>query len=185
MLVMQADADRWDARYHDRSTGEPTPPKGFDVVGSAGPGRWLDVACGLGEQAIWAALNGFEVVAIDASPVAVRRLRDAAVENRVGDRIEARVVDLDDGLPDDLGQFDVVLCQRFRGIGIYPQLVAASVFGGTIIVTVLSRVGRGHVEIGPFHAPPGELVDAFRDLDVEIVANHESEGEATLVARRR
>lgn len=185
MLLVQADADRWDTRYQDRRTGDPSPPKGFDSVELAQSGRWLDVACGLGEQAIWAALRGYEVVALDASPVAIQRLRDAASEHGVADGIDAQVCDLDNGLPGDVGGFDVVLCQRFRGNRIYPELVRAALPGGVIIVTVLSHVGRGHVEIGPFHATPGELVDAFRDLDVEIAVNHESEGEATLIARRR
>jgi hypothetical protein len=52
-----------------------------------------------------------------------------------------------------------------------------------IVVTVLSRVGLSR-EAGSFHAAPGELIDAFRRPDVEILRSIESEGEATLVARR-
>jgi hypothetical protein len=39
-------------------------------------------------------------------------------------------------------------------------------------------------EPGPFHAPPGELIDVFRELDVDILRSLEADGEATLVARR-
>lgn len=185
MDVVQADADRWDARYAGRRTGEPMPPKGYDLVDHAVHGRALDVACGLGEQSIWAAKNGFEVVALDASPVAIERLREAAEQHRVGDRIDARTVDLDDGLPNDVGNFELVICQRFRNRDAYPQLASVTAIGGTLLVTVLSQVGRNDVEIGPFHAPPGELLEAFRDLDVDIVAHIERYGEATLVAHRR
>jgi hypothetical protein len=52
-----------------------------------------------------------------------------------------------------------------------------------MVVTVLSRVG--HLgEAGDFHAAPGELIDAFRTLDVEILRSVEGDGEATLVGRR-
>ena len=66
---MHDDADRWNARYRGRSTGEPSMPKGLGGIALARGGRCLDVACGLGEQTIWAAQQGFEVVALDASDV--------------------------------------------------------------------------------------------------------------------
>lgn len=56
--------------------------------------------------------------------------------------------------------------------------------GGVLVTTVLSTVGL-EGEAGPFHAPPGDLVCAFRDLDVVIERSVELDGEATLVARRR
>lgn len=182
---MQADADRWDARYEGRRTGEPTAPKGYDMIAPIFEGRVLDVACGLGEQSIWAAKRGFDVVALDASTVAIERLREAADQHRVGDRIDARVVDLDDGLPGEIGRFELVICQRFRNRDVYPQLASVTATGGTIVVTVLSQVGRGDTEIGPFQAPPGELAEAFCDLDVDILVHLERDGEATLIARRR
>ncbi len=185
MYVVQADADRWDARYEGCRTGEPTPPKGYDLVDQALEGRVLDVACGLGEQSIWAAKSGFDVVALDASPVAIERLREAADQHRVGERIDARVVDLDHGLPNEIGRFELVICQRFRNRQVYPQLASVTAIGGTMLVTVLSQVGRNDIEIGPFHASPGELLEAFCDLDVDIVAHIEGDGEATLIAHRR
>jgi 2-polyprenyl-3-methyl-5-hydroxy-6-metoxy-1,4-benzoquinol methylase len=185
IVSMRDDADRWDGRYEGRTTGEPARPKGLDGVELPVGGRCLDVACGLGAQSIWAAEQGFDVVSLDASEVAITALNSAAVNRGVRDRIESRVVDLDDGLPADLaGTCALVICQRFRDAALYPQLAYMAEPGGLIVVTVLSRVGLPDLP-GPFHAPAGELVLAFRELDVDIFSSVEAAGEATLVARRR
>lgn len=148
-------------------------------------GLCLDVACGLGEQAVWAALNGFDVVALDASDVAVAATRKFAADHDVGDLVDVRVHDLDGGLPDDvIGECALVMCQRFRKVELYPQLAAALAPDGVLVVTVLSEVGLDG-EPGPHHAPPGDLSIAFSRLDVEIVSHHEAQGAATLVARHR
>ena len=182
---MHADADRWNARYQGRSTGDASMPKGLDGVALAGSGRYLDVACGLGEQTIWAARHGFEVVALDASDVAITALNSAAMSAGVRDRIDSRVVDLDQGLPTELtGSFALVVCQRYRDPSLYEQLVDALEPAGILVITVLSHVGLAD-EPGPFHALPGELVCTFRELDVDVQRSVELDGEATLVARRR
>ncbi len=182
---MHDDADRWNARYEGRSTGDPVMPKGLGGIELARGGRCLDLACGLGEQSIWAAQQGFDVVALDNSDVAITALNSAAMSAGLRDRIESRVVDLDDGLPTELtDSFSLVVCQRFRAPTLYEQLVYALQPGGVLVITVLSQVGLDG-DPGPFHALPGELVCAFREYDVEIVRSVELDGEATLVARRR
>ena len=99
------------------------------------------------------------------------------------DRIDARVVDLDDGLPTDVrGRCVLVICQRFRDPRLYAAIADAARPGGLVVITVLSAVGAATA--GPYHAPPGELDEAFGALDVEVVRSVEANGEATLVARR-
>jgi hypothetical protein len=78
----------------------------------------------------------------------------------------------------------LVICQRFRSTELYEQLAYMLEPGGVVVVTVLSQVGSAG-EPGAFHAPPGELVDAFREFDVTIERHVELDGEATLVARHR
>ena len=165
-------------------TGEPEMPKGLGGV-ALERGLCLDVACGLGEQSLWAAQHGFEVIAIDASDVAITALNSAAVRLGVRDHIDTRIVDLDSGLPTDAGsRCALVICQRFRSVDLYEQLAYMLEPGGVVVVTVLSQVGL-HGEPGEFHASPGELVDAFREFDVTIERHVELDGEATLVARHR
>ena len=181
---MREDRERWDARYSDRETGAPSPPIGLDGVDVAETGLCVDVACGLGQQSLWAAANGFDVVALDVSPAAISALQRAAARHALDHRIDARVVDLDDGLPADVhGRCALVICQRFRDPRLYAALAVAAEPGGLIVVTVLSEVGAASP--GRHHAPAGELDDAFGALDVAVLRSLEANGEATLVARRR
>jgi 2-polyprenyl-3-methyl-5-hydroxy-6-metoxy-1,4-benzoquinol methylase len=179
------DAERWDGRYRGRVTGEPAMPKGLGGIELRRGGTCLDVACGLGEQSLWAAREGYRVVALDGSGAAITALNSAAVRLGLRERIETHVVDLDLGLPTELaGRCALVVCQRFRDPQLYDQLVFMLEPGGVLVVTVLSQVGVVG-EPGPFHAPPGDLVCAFREFDVVIERHVELDGEATLVARRR
>lgn len=182
---VEADAQRWNERYGLRVTGDPSMPKGLGGVQLDRSGPCLDVACGLGAQSLWAAEQGYRVVSIDASDVAITALNSAAVRRGVRELIDSRVVDLDLGLPTDVAnECSLVICQRFRDPALYEQMVYMLRPGGVLVITVLSSVGlRG--EAGEFHAPPGDLVCAFRDLEVDIERHVELDGEATLVARRR
>jgi predicted O-methyltransferase YrrM len=183
---MHEDATRWDDRYRSASPPVPLAP---DAVGSRpdllgllpDTGVAIDIACGLGSQSLWLAQHGLNVVALDVSPIAIHTLRTAAHAAGLADRIDARVTDLDVGLPAEPATADLVICQRFRQPSIYAQIAERLVVGGIAIVTVLSEVGA--VSPGPFHAPPGELANAFDEFD--ILDAREGEGVATIVARRR
>jgi SAM-dependent methyltransferase len=146
-------------------------------------GRALDIACGTGGQSIWLAQCGMDVVALDVSPLAIALTEAAARAHGVVDRIDGRVHDLDAGLPPDVADIALVVCQRFRGRDLYPQIVGALGAGGFAIVTVLSAVGLDGVP-GEYHAPAGELVDAFTASGVDIVARSERDGLASIVVRR-
>lgn len=144
-------------------------------------GRALDVACGRGAVAVWLAHQGFYVDAVDISPVARRAAAALAQAHGVAERVRFVAHDLDNGLPESCrGPYAVVVCQRFRDPKLYPALAAALAPDGLLIVTVLSEVGATP---GRFRARPGELVEAFADL--EVLVHHESDGEASVIARRR
>ncbi len=185
---MVSDRARWDDRYAGHPAPVPTVPEALagadDLVGLVPDrGRALDVACGSGGQAWWLAARGLDVVGLDVSPKAIELLRDAAERAGWSARVDARVHDLDHGLPDGLGRFDVVLCQRFRDPKLYPVLIDALGVGGIGIVTVLSAVGTDG-DPGPFHAPAGELVNAFTTACTEVLADAEADGLASIVFRR-
>lgn len=172
------DRSRWDERHRGAPPAVVGPPDGLGSLPALSGGRALDVACGRGGQAVWAARAGFDVVALDVSPVAIEATRSLAESNDVGARVDARVHDLTAGLPADLGRFDLVICQRYRDPALWPELRGALRPGGRLAISVLSVVGAEHR--GRFHARAGELVEAFAGLDVE--RSVEADGVAQLVA---
>jgi len=193
MLAMEEDRERWDQRYSSRLAGPATAPEApealcllDDVIIQQMPTRGLalDIGCGAGAQTLWLARRGLRVVALDVSPIAIGLTRSAAQEHRLVERIDARVLDLDRGLPDDAMGAALVLCQRFRAPGLYSEILDALGAGGVAIVTVLSEVGR-HGASGEFHARPGELVEAFSSDGLETLASWERAGIASIVVRRQ
>jgi 2-polyprenyl-3-methyl-5-hydroxy-6-metoxy-1,4-benzoquinol methylase len=142
-------------------------------------GRALDVACGRGGVAVWLAVHGFRVDAVDVSGVALAAGAELAARHGVSGQVRWWHHDLDTGLPADCaGPYDVLVCQRFRDPARYPDLAARLAPDGLLVVTVLSEVDEGP---GPFRAPPGELLRAFAGL--AVLAHVERDGEASLVAR--
>jgi SAM-dependent methyltransferase len=192
MRPMDEDRVRWDERYAargDAPAASPAPPEALGMLDEGmlaqlpTTGRALDIACGTGGQSIWLADRGMDVVALDVSPLAIALTEAAARVHGVADRIDARVHDLDAGFPPDVADIALVVCQRFRGRDLYPQITSALGAGGFAIVTVLSAVGLDGVT-GEYHAPAGELVDAFTSSGVDIVARSERDGLASIVVRR-
>lgn len=182
---MEDDRRRWDERWSSHGPPEPRAPDALadrpdllSLVPDAG--RLLDVACGPGAVSLWAATRGLAVVALDVSPVAIDLLRAAARATHV--TVDARVADLDHGLPTGLGRFDVVVCQRYRDARLHRALVEATAPGGLVVVTVLSEVGAPSP--GPFHAPAGELRQTFARPELAVLHDVEAAGVASLVARR-
>lgn len=70
---------------------------------SIGVGRALEIGCGTGDNAIWLAEKGFDVVACDLSPLAIERAREKA--GRAGVGVDLRVLDFL-GEPLEAGPFD-------------------------------------------------------------------------------
>jgi SAM-dependent methyltransferase len=183
------DGRRWNERYATTGHVEARPPEVIErwpELVSLVPetGRCLDVASGPGAVALWFACRGLAVTALDASGVAIGLLREAAAGAGVAGRVDALEFDLDEGLPDDLGSFDVIVCQRFRDPALYAPLIDRLGPGAIAMITVLSSVGSA--DPGPFHAPPKELFLTFgADGRCEILHAWEGQGVAHIVVRRR
>jgi SAM-dependent methyltransferase len=186
---MHDDGRRWNERYAAGPVPSPRAPEVLDrwpELDSLLPaaGRCLDIASGTGAVSLWLAQRGLEVTALDVSDVAIDRLEAAVIAGGLSDRIDARTVDLDQGLPADLDDLDVVVCQRFRDPALYRPIVDRLRSGGLAMVTVLSSVGAD--DPGPFHATAGELSIAFgADERCEILHQFEGDGVTHVVVRRR
>jgi 2-polyprenyl-3-methyl-5-hydroxy-6-metoxy-1,4-benzoquinol methylase len=146
-------------------------------------GRALDIACGRGAQTVWLATRGLDVVALDVSGVAIALAEAAASADGVAHRVDAKQEDLENGLPDDLQDLDIIICQRFRNRGVLEALGTRLRPKGVAFVTVLSSVGLDRAP-GKFHAPAGELLEVFTRDDIEVVWHLEADGLAAIVIRR-
>ena len=77
----------------------------------------------------------------------------------------------------------MIVCQRYRSPALYGEFVSRLKVGGVLILTVLSAVGLTG-EPGAFHAPAGELIEAFDRDGVDVLLHDETNGQASIVVRR-
>ncbi len=114
---------KWDDRHRARSD-MPIPSRVLTENAHLLPasGRALDLACGLGSDALYLAVRGLEVWAWDISSVAIQRLRQRV--SRRGLCIAARVQDVL-AQPPSAGSFDVIIVSHFLDRTLTPALLAA------------------------------------------------------------
>lgn len=130
---MKAERIRWDARYRAGHRPHDGPPSSLlrRWLPRLPRGRALDVATGLGRNALFLARAGYQVDAVDISPTglreAVRRARRARLR-----RIRWIAADLDHWrIP--RGRYDVVVNAFFLKRRMFPALRAAVRPGGILI----------------------------------------------------
>lgn len=163
------DAADWDERYRER-----------ELVWSAGPnafvaqqlvdhprGRALDLAAGEGRNALWLAEQGFEVEAVEFSPVAVAKGRELAA--RRGVDVTFTVADLTEPL-DALAPADVVLLAylhlpRAAERGVLRRAAALVAPGGTFLLVAHARRNLTDGTGGP---PDPQLLPTPDEVTAEI-----------------
>ncbi|MFF5652232.1 class I SAM-dependent methyltransferase [Streptomyces collinus] len=98
----------WDGVYAARSAADAPGPNArlTETVSDLPPGQALDLGCGEGGDALWLACQGWHVIAVDISAVAVERLTALAGSHGLGDRVNAVRHDLQASFPQ--GGFDLV-----------------------------------------------------------------------------
>jgi SAM-dependent methyltransferase len=84
------DSTFWDQRYTDQPSPWTDEPNRFlvEAVEALVPGRALDLACGEGRNSLWLAGEGWSVLGVDFSEVAVGRANRRATERRLDARFE-------------------------------------------------------------------------------------------------
>ena len=164
-----SDADRahWNERYASGKYAARTHPSALLAawIDRLPRGRALDVACGLGRNAIHLAAHGYAVDAMDISEVALAGARERA--DAAGVEVDWIEADLD--WPDiTRGVYDVIVVARFLDRPLIPRLIEALRPGGHVVYD--HHYFTPAVVAGPksrrFRARPNELLERFRALRV-------------------
>ena len=165
--MSNSDRERWNARYASGEYTARTHPSALLAAWTdrLPPGRALDVACGLGRNAIHLAAHGYSVDAMDISDVALagaRRRAEAA-------GVTVRWIEADLERPDIARDtYDVIVVARFLDRPLIPRLIDALRAGGHLVYDH-HYIAPMEVD-GPrslrFRARPNELLERSRPLRV-------------------
>jgi len=172
--MSQTDRDRWDAKYAVSGAGSSilNPPEEWLVrhVQSLPTGHALDLACGLGHNAIWLAQQGWAVTGIDISPVGLAIAENMAIAAGQPS-IDWVAADLESfELPPS--SYDLILVFRYlERVWIPRQIESALRPGGLLIYETFSRgqLARhdNHLRNPLFTLEAGELPRLFPSLSIE------------------
>jgi SAM-dependent methyltransferase len=128
-------------------------------------GRALDLACGKGRNSLYLAERGFEVVAIDISPVALAEGRRRADEKRLS--VQWRQADLEQVQLEEAG-FDLIVNFNYLQRSLFEQIKRALRTGGHIVFEtyLIDQREMGHPKNPEYLLGYNELLQRFRDFRV-------------------
>ncbi len=157
--------EKWDRIYRERGGGL---PRAAAVVEEnlhllPASGRALEIACGLGGNALCLARHGLVTEAWDISEVAIQRLETLAAEHKLP--LTGAVRDVQQA-PPAAGVYDVVVVSHFLERALCPHLIRALRPGGLLFYQTFTRVAVS--SSGPsnpeFRLAENELLTLFREL---------------------
>ncbi|WP_373080276.1 class I SAM-dependent methyltransferase [Zhongshania sp.] len=155
-------------------------------------GLALDLACGLGGNAILLAQAGLKCEAMDISDVAVSRLNTFAGRENLA--ISACLADVEaHGFSLAPKQYDVIVVSYFLHRPLFPAIVSALKLGGLLFYQTFVQNDAG-AQSGPktlsFYLRERELLSQFRDLEIRYYDERANDNggkasfEAELVAQK-
>jgi len=156
------DKERWDEK-HAKNMMPQTPIKLVSDYANLATGKQaLDIACGNGRHSKYLASLGFEVDALDISPVAIEQLQSVP-------HIHAVEVDFDTYRLEK-NKYDLIVCTYFLERKLFPQMIEALKPNGIILMeTFLHDKDNERTPSNPaFRLNEGEL-EAYFDHEMEIL----------------
>jgi SAM-dependent methyltransferase len=167
--VSLEDEIRWNAQ-HESTHGSAEPSSFLAKILAAEEwtiprGRALDIACGKGRNAIFLAKRGFDVAAMDISPVALEEARKRAAEKKLNViwlQADLEHVQLSENAYDLLVNFNYL--QR----SLIPRIKASLKPGGFVVFDtyLIDQPTIGHPKNPAYLLQHNELLDLFRDFRV-------------------
>lgn len=166
---MKEDQKRWDKRYRGRKSELNQSANSIlkKSLRFLPKGKALDLASGEGRNAIFLAEHGFEVEAVDISPIAINRIRKSARAR--GIKIEAVAADLDT-YPILSGQYDLISNFYFLDRRLIPRIKKGLKKGGMVFFETYTaeqrKLGTGGPGQNKYVLKPNELLRLFRGFHV-------------------
>ena len=158
--------EKWNDRYR-AATGERQAARVLQENLHLLPrkGRALDLACGLGGNAILLAEQGLQVAAWDIADFPIAALHAVAIERQLPIRAEVRDAEANPPAPDT---FDVIVVSYFLERDIIPALVQALKPGGLIYYQTFIRqcVSDRGPKREEFRLADQELLHLFSGLQI-------------------
>ena len=163
------DREKWDRQHAQKDDDQEPSPFLREIFHrdwwQIAPGRALDIATGKGRNALFLAEQGFDVVAIDISAVALDAARDRA--NARSLRVSWLQEDLESlTLPDDF--YDLILSFNYLQRSLIPQIKTALKPGGYVIFDtyLVDQQAIGHPKNPAYLLDHNELLEYFREFRV-------------------
>ncbi|MFT5134961.1 MAG: tellurite methyltransferase [Gammaproteobacteria bacterium] len=132
-----------------------------------GEGRALDVACGLGANALLLAQHGLQTCAWDISKTAIEKLILRSTELNISLLAELRNVIL---APPTPASFDVIVVSHFLDRALMPHLIAALRDGGLIFYQtfIMDKISDSGPRNPDYLLRRNELLSLFRSLQIVL-----------------
>lgn len=170
MFEHHTDAVKWNKRYQSSEANPEAPPQPCSLLASQSnllpnSGIALDLACGLGGNAIFLANKGWNVEAVDISEVALGKLSDIAENLHLS--INTQLADIEKhDIPNN--HFDCIVVSYFLERELCDALQAALKPGGLLFYQTFSKdkVSNSGPSSDRFLLNNNELLSLFPELIV-------------------
>ena len=149
-----------------------------------GKGKALDIACGEGRNAVFAASLGYDVLGIDIAETGIQKTQTLAGEKNLS--IDTLVKDLDD-FEFTENAFDLVLCFNFLDRRLFPGIRKTLKPGGLIFYETFNLDHLKHTSFKrEWVLEYNELLEQFKNFRVLRYRemDRDEKGFASIIARK-
>lgn len=166
---MKSDRKKWNERYRSKKfvLGEKANTFLRKQIGLVQKGRALDIATGEGRNAVFLALHGFDVDAVDISAVGLRKACELA--RTMGAKIHAILADLDAYQIEKEG-YDFIANFYYLNRRLIPKIKKGLRIGGKVAFETYIFEHRVLSPEGPrnpkYFLRPNELLDLFKGFRI-------------------
>ena len=156
---------KWNRRYKTMQLPEPSQVLATFTHLLPPSGTALDLACGLGANALLLARHGLETYAWDYAETALKSLRTSAQSEHLQIQIELRDIVIS---PPPANMFDVIVVCHFLDRSLVPALMQALKPNGLLFYQTFTRNATFGPKNDEFRLAQNELLHLFNKLQIIV-----------------